>query len=469
MLDTLRSRFILSHTLPLLVIVPLMGIALIYILETQVLLVNLAAETKSQALILGQLANEYPDLWTNPATAQAFVRQAQTGSTARVMLVDAQGRLLASGNSSDDQRGSNLLTVAGMSEALAGRESVQTNYSQRLDAEIVDVFVPVRGSNQQVIGVIRLTHPLGGVYAQFSRLRLFIAGILGVALVLGAGVGLVLALNLERPLRQLTQAVYHLASGEPKEPLPEQGPAEMRVLLRAFNTVVERLHGLEETRRQLLSNLVHELGTPLGALNSGILALQRGAVEQAALRQELLAGMADEVQHLRRLLDDLAQLYDQLVGNVNLNPQPVALGEWLPRLLTTWQQAAQAKGLKWQTQLADDLPTLQADPDRLAQILGNLISNAIKYTRAGGSVSVTARCEDSQVCLCVSDTGVGIPADEQVRVFQPFYRGRAGGRFAEGMGLGLTIAQDLARAHGGRLEMDSTPGKGSRFTLWLPI
>ncbi len=469
MLNTLRSRFILSHTLPLLVIVPLMGIALIYVLETQVLLVNLAADAKSQAVILAQLATDHPDIWSDPTRAQAFVRQVQPGMTANIMLLDTQGRLLASGNPADNQRTANPITSPGMNEALAGQVSVQTDYSQRLDAEIVDVFVPVHGNNQQVIGVIRLTHLFAGVADQFSRLRLFIAVILGMALLIGAGVGLVLALNLERPLRQLTESVYHLASGESKVSLPEQGPSEMRTLLRAFNTVVDRLHTLEETRRQLLSNLVHELGTPLGALNSGIQALQGGAIEHTALREELLTGMADEVHHLRRLLADLARLYDQVSGTLRLSLGPLALNEWLPHILATWQMAAQAKSLQWQPQIADNLPIVRADPDRLAQVLGNLLSNAIKYTKSGGTISITAKREANRVCICVSDTGVGIPADELALIFNPFYRGRAGGRFAEGMGLGLTIAQNLMIAQGGNLEVESTPGKGSRFTLWLPV
>ena len=242
----------------------------------------------------------------------------------------------------------------------------------------------------------------------------------------------------------------------------------MRTLLRTFNTFVERLRALEENRRQLLSNLVHELGTPLGALNSGIQALQGGAVEQAALRQDLIADMVVEVQRLRRLLDDLARLYDQLLGTLRLELAPIQLGEWLPRVLTTWQTAAHAKGLEWQSDLENNLPTIQADSDRLVQILGNLISNAIKYTKSGGTITVTAKRDAGRVCICVSDTGVGIPTDEQQLIFNPFYRGRTGGRFAEGMGLGLTIAQNLAVAHGGKLQVESTPGKGSRFSLWLP-
>ncbi len=468
MFDTLRSRFILSHTLPLLLMIPLVGLALIYFLESQVLLPNLAQELRAQAVLLAEIAGEHSDIWLDPARAQHFINRYQSNLPARVELLDGHGNLIASSDPADQSRLAQPLVHVGMSDVLAGQMSVHTDYSQHLDAEVADVFVPIAGPNQ-VLGVIRLTRQLANVYTDFLRLRYFVAGILGVALLLGGSVGLVLALNLGRPLTQATRAINRLASGQELAPLPEQGTVETRTLLHSFNVLMARLRELEELRQQLLSNLVHELSTPLGALNAAIQALRGGADEELALRQELLLGMQDEVMHLRRLLDDLAHLYDQVLGGVRLRRRPVVLSEWLPRVLATWREAAVVKGLKWEASIPTDLPGVEADPDRLAQILGNLASNAIKYSDAEGAVSITAQREGEAVCICVSDTGRGIPPDEQALIFDPFYRGRKVGRFPEGMGLGLTIARDLAVAHGGRLEVESSPGRGSRFRLWLPV
>ena len=469
MFSTLRRRFILSHVLPLLIIIPLTGIALIYVLETQVVLANLATEVEGQAALLAEIVSNRADIWSDPTTAQAFVTQVEPEITSRLMLIDPQGRLLASSDAADAARLGQPIQLAGLENVLAGQENVHTVYGQNLNTEIVDVMEPVARPDGRVIGVVRLTHQLATVYEQFFRLRSLIAAILGVALGLGVAVGLVLALNLERPLRQMTMAVYQLAGGQQLTPLPEQGPDEVRLLLHAFNTLTERLRNVEDARRQLLSSLVHELGTPLGALNSGVQALRAGADQQIELRQELLAGMAEEISKLRRLLDDLARLYDQFLGGVKLKMHPVALNEWLTRALATWRQAAQAKGLQWQVSLPRELPTIQADSDRLAQVLGNLLSNAIKYTRSGGRVSVAAGRERDQVWIRVSDTGQGIPADEQELIFTPFFRGRSAGRFPKGMGLGLAIAKDIVVAHGGRLEMTSIAGEGSQFTIWLPL
>ncbi len=212
---------------------------------------------------------------------------------------------------------------------------------------------------------------------------------------------------------------------------------------------------------------MHELGRPLGALYSALDALDRGAEQDEVMRRELLDGMKREVKSLRRLVADLGHLHDQVLGTLDLNRRVVDMSVWLSETLAPWREAAQRRHLEWVVDVPADLPSAEVDPDRLAQALGNLLSNAIKYTRLGGIVSVKAGMRDQELWICVEDTGPGIAPDEQDRVFNPFYRGRAAGRFPQGMGLGLAIARDLIVAHEGRLELESTPGKGSRFTIWI--
>jgi signal transduction histidine kinase len=290
---------------------------------------------------------------------------------------------------------------------------------------------------------------------------------LAIELVLGAAVGLVLALDLERSLRNVTDAILGVAYGRQLTLLVERGPEEIRQLLRAFNTLTGRLNMLESARRRLLSNLVHEVGRPMGALQSAIQALLNGADRDELFRRELLTGMEAEVQRMHPLLNNLTELHGRILGALELTCRPTSLSEWLPPTLAPWREAAQAKGLHWQAAVPTDLPMIEIDPDRLAQVLGNLLSNAIKYTPAGGAVSFEAGLDNGDVRLRVSDTGTGIEPEEQGRIFEPFYRSQSD-RFPEGLGLGLAIAQDLIEAHGGRLEVESQPGQGSQFTAWLP-
>jgi two-component system sensor histidine kinase BaeS len=469
MLRTLRGRFVLSHVLPMLLIFPLMGITLVYVLETQVLLASLSNELTEQAGLVAEIAGGRTDIWDNPAQAQAFVTYLDSRLEARAMLLDPNGQVLASNDLSEAGRLGQALEHPDWVNVLAGMVSARTTYSRNLHREVVEVLVPVVRPDQQIAGVVRLSHRLTGVYERFLRLRYLIAGVLVGGLVLGAIVGWSLALNLERPLRQVTQAVWQLSSGERTMPLPERGPQEVRLLLRSVNTLVERLRSLEQARRQLLANLVHELGRPLGAFRSAIEALLGGADDEVTLRQELLVGMKDEADRLRRLLDDLSRLYDQVSGTLELARCPTDLREWLSHTLSPWREAAEAKGLHWQATLPIALPNLAIDPDRLGQALGNLLSNAIKFTPPDGTVSVSAGIEGEEVWIRVSDTGPGIAPEEQDRTFTPFYRGQLGRRFPQGMGLGLSIARELVVAHGGQLEMESTLGLGSHFILRLPL
>jgi signal transduction histidine kinase len=466
---SLRSRLILSHTLPLLIIVPLLGIALIYILETQVLLANLSTELAGQAVLVAELATDHPLIWIDPIQAQVFVERMDPLSTARVMLLDPSGRLLASSNPADVAHLGQLLAVPGLTTALAGKISERVIYSQNLEAEVVDILVPVLGPDQQAIGIVRLTHQLISVYGRFLRLRYVVGGVLLATSLLGVAVGSVLALNLERSLRQVTEAIHGIASGRRLTPLPERGPDEIRLLLHAFNSLVERLHHLETARRQLLANLVHELGRPLGALQSAAQALLKGADQDTTFRRELLEGMVTTIQRLQPLLDDLAQLHGQVLGTLELERQPTRLTDWLLHVLAPWREAAQEKGLSWQVNLPPDLPTLALDADQLARAVGNLLSNAVKYTPAGGQVAVAAGVEASNVWIRVSDTGLGITPEEQEQIFDPFYRSQTNRRFPQGMGLGLSIARDLVTAHGGYIAVESQPGQGSQFTIWLPL
>ena len=466
---TLRSRFVLSHVLPLAIIIPVMGIALIYVLETRVLLGVLSQELEGQALLAAKIAAGRPGIWHDPQQAQAFVTEVGTDVDTRVMLLDVQGNLLASTEPTDTEQLGRIIPPDDWAAALSGETSVRTVYSRQRQQEIVDVLVPSMDQEMQIAGVIRLSHRLTNVYEQFLRQRYLVGGILLAGLFLGTAAGWVLALNLERPLQDVTCAARQLASGEQMAPLPERGPKEIQNLLHSMNVLVQRLHSLEQARRQLLSNLVHELGRPLGAIRSATQALLGRSGEDQALRKELLAGMDAEAGRLGRLLDDLAGLHHQELGTLELSRKPTALGEWLARTLPPWRESAQAKGLTWIVSILPDLPTLDVDPDRLAQILGNLLSNAIKYTPRGGTVTLAAGVEAREAWIRVSDTGPGIGPEEQARIFAPFYRSQQGRRFPQGMGLGLSIAYTLVSAHGGRLELDSVPGQGSHFTVRLPL
>jgi two-component system sensor histidine kinase BaeS len=468
MLRSLRGRFILSHILPVLVSIPLIGIAIIFLLEVDVLIPMLTSELTTQAELLVDLTRDRADLWTDATRTQAFINGGHAPLDARLMLLDRHGVLLASTDPRDAPAIGQVINHTDLTRILSGETLTYQDYAPRLSSEVVDVFVPAIGANGQVNGVVRLSYNLDGVYARFAQLRFLVVGVLIAGVALGATLGYALALNLERPIRQLTEAVQRLTSMQQWESLPEHPPEEIALLIRAMNSLVTRLHSLELARRQLLANMVHELGRPLGALQSATHALRGGADEDEALRRELLAGMDDEIRRLRHVLEDLVSHYDQVLGMLELDRKTFQLNEWLSRMLAPWREEARHKGLQWTMSLPTEEISITADADRLAQAVGNLISNAIKYTHRGGAVSIEVLTERGRVGVRVGDTGPGIALSEQAHIFDPYVRIQAERRFPQGMGLGLTLVREIMLAHGGSVELDSAPGHGSRFTLWLP-
>ena len=460
----LRTRFILSHILPILLIVPLMGAALVYLLETQILLQDLSASLTEQAAIIATIAHGRSDIWTDVDEAEAFVRLLNQQVDSNISLLSASGVLLAG---TEPPQSPQLVPTPDVGMLESGRQNVILTY--KLNQQSATIFFPIINVNHELVGIVQVSNELDSVAASFSQLARYLLLVLGLALILGVVVGLMLAVRLEKPIVAVTTAVSEIAAGQRTEPIPETGPKETQELARSVNQLAEQLRLLEDTRRRFLANIVHELGRPLGAMKAAVNALRTGAGNDPELRDEFLAGIEQTIVGMEPLLDDLSRLHGQILGNLTLALEPTPLSEWLPPILLPWRAAAQEKGLQWQTNLPSDLPTLEIDPTRLAQVVGNLLSNAIKFTLAEGAISVSAGANEDETWICVQDTGFGVSIEEQEKVFEAFYRSSEQRRFPQGLGLGLTIAQEIVVAHNGRLALDSTPGQGSQFIITLPL
>lgn len=470
MFRTLRQRLVWSQVLPLLLILPLMGVLLVYSLEGQVLIPQLAKNLVGNARLLAEISNAEFELWGDPILFENLISRVQLSSDIQVMFLDGRGRILYSNNPSDPSQTETGVSPTGLSRALGGQEAALTNYSiLNLSNVVVDVYEPVIDAGGRVIGIVRLSYRLGSLYDLFEQLRGQILWALGLGLILSIVLGTWLAFSISRPVREVTDAIYSLAAGQRSEPVQEYGPQELRSQARAVNFLVNELHSMEASRRQLLANVVHELGRPLGALRSAIHSLRQGAAADPALLEDLTHGMDEETLRLEYVLNELANLYDKARGPLELNRQPVEMADWLRGVLPPWKSAAEEKRLLWRDQLPASLPILSIDAMRMAEVVGNLLSNAVKYTPAGGTVTISAGADDASFWLTVADTGVGIQPDEREKIFQPFYRGETGRRIKQGMGLGLTIAREIVLAHGGELRVESEPGQGSAFTLTLPL
>jgi signal transduction histidine kinase len=230
--------------------------------------------------------------------------------------------------------------------------------------------------------------------------------------------------------------------------------------------MLARLETLFQAQQRLVADVSHELRTPLTTIQGNLDLLRRGAADDLITRGEALRTIGDQTTRMRRLINDLL-LLAQADAGLKLRLQPVELDTLLLEVYREAQVMAQSQGVSVRLG-AEDQALVQGDGDRLRQLLLNLVDNAIKYTSAGGQVTLGLSRSDGWAQVTVSDTGVGIAAEDLPHIFERFYRAdRSRGR-SGGSGLGLSIAEWIAQAHGGRIQVTSQVGKGSTFTVWLP-
>ena len=460
MFRSLRNRLIISHILPALLIIPLMGAAMVYVLETRLLLPMIYRNLGKEASLMAEMTRNQPIFWQNRIAAQALVNGVSPYLNGKVSLLTLDGHLLAS----SDQSGAvtQRLDLPDLSDVGQGEVVGLQN------GPVAEAITPVYDQSGRRIGIIRMSTQLVSVSDQVYQLRYLMGFVLLLSVLAGIGLGSYLGFGINRSIQSVTRSIQALAQGNWQAHVEEQSTDEMRVLADAVNTLVDQLHSSEKSRRQLLANLVHELGRPLGAIRSAIQALLHGADKDPLLSSDLLTGMDEETIRLQHLLDDLAGLHDQILGRMELNRTAVPLNDWLVSTLSPWEADARQKGLDWVADIPLNLPIVLMDPDRMAQALGNILSNAIKFTPPGGKVAIATKYAAGQLSIQITDSGPGIPAEEQDQIFQPFYRGSQGKRIVEGMGLGLSIAREILVAHGGDIQVKSAPGAGSTFSLEVP-
>ncbi len=294
-------------------------------------------------------------------------------------------------------------------------------------------------------------------------LSLAAVGAAVIALLFGA----VLASNLTRPLRDLIRAIQAMASGDLRQQVPVRSADELGTLTQAFNKLSADLARANESRRQMTADVAHDLRTPLTVMSGYLEALRDGVLPPSPERFET---MYQESQHLQRLVEDLRILSLADAGELTLNRERVSPRSLLEQAAAAHQHLANQRHVDLRVDAAPASPLLLVDPDRMAQVLGNLISNALRYTPAGGQISVAATQVGQQALLTVRDTGTGIPPDALPHVFDRFYRGSES-RSGEGgeSGLGLAIARSIVQLHGGTISVESILGQETVFTIAVPM
>jgi signal transduction histidine kinase len=302
--------------------------------------------------------------------------------------------------------------------------------------------------------------------ADYTGALLFVliqAGVVGVIVaVLLAGF---ISRTIARPLQSVAQAAAGMATGNYAERVPITGPQEVRAVAEAFNHMSEQVQGAQQIQQDFLANVSHDLKTPLTSIQGYSQAIMDGAAKDPVSAARIIHEEAGRLNRMVVGLTDLARLQS---GRLAMQWSPLDIGSLTEAIAERLAIVAQEKGVQLQVQ-TQRLPEIVGDGDRLAQVLTNLISNAIKFTSAGGQVRVRTAVSAGGVIVSVQDDGIGIPEKDLARIFERFYQVDKARGPQRGTGLGLAIVAEIVQAHGGRISAESAgEGKGSTFTVWLP-
>lgn len=325
----------------------------------------------------------------------------------------------------------------------------------------------------QTVGAVLVDLPLDApLRAPYSPEDAFLArvnqaialGALG-ATVIALVLGVLLARAISQPVKELTEATQRVAQGELGHQVPVRTQDELGDLAVSFNRMSADLASSNQVRRQMTADVAHELRTPLSVILGYSEALSDGKLQG---KPAIYDAMYGEARLLSHLVDDLRTLSLADAGELTLNRSLLPVAECIERTAASHVELAAQRGIRLEVQIDPDLPLIDGDRERIAQVLANLVSNALRYTPEGGVITLSAAVNGDRVLLRVSDTGPGIEPEHLPFIFKRFYRADDSRPSNGESGLGLAIAKSLVEAHGGTIQVESAVGHGATFTVALP-
>jgi len=463
MFNSLRSRLGLTYALLIGLVLCVVGAALVLVVYRGNIPLQQAA-INLQALRINALPRLQTVSDLSAETLQTLLVRNTSQIRGRIVVLTTDGRVVAD---SLDEEGANLPNF-GDTPILTEVGSLPTFYR---DSEGQNWYYIIEQINENRLAFFAVNRPRFQIVTLFRDQFL---GPLAQAGLMAMLVAFVLSLLMSRwitaPLRRISREARQVADGR-AHPIPLEGPEEVRQLAASFNDMTHQVQESQQSQKDFIANVSHELKTPLTSIQGFARALQDGTAQTP----EELAQAADvigaETARMHRLVQDLLTLTKLDAGTIAFSFETLDFNPLLRAALHKFTPQTEAAGIQFEVTESERPAFIQGDPDRLMQVLDNLLDNALKFTPTGGKISLRSEINGDSIWVYVIDSGEGIPPEEQSRIFERFYqvdKARTGGE-VRGYGLGLAICQQIVLAHGGTLSVTSQPGEGSHFVVKIPL
>jgi signal transduction histidine kinase len=458
---SLRTRLLITYLLITGLVLAIVGVSLFLFLRNNPVFTQLGySRLENVARTLDDVNNRILSMAAGPQV-QEVVNRLDNRFGVRFIILDFDGEILADSRSEVDFDEGTDFTQSIDGDVL--------NRGEFRDNSLTRWIWVGRSMGEKRILVLATERP--------KTLTVFAGDVLRPVLqaaAIGLVVSILLAWLISRwvaaPLQRLSKATLAVAGGDFSQRAKLEGPREVQDVADSFNLMVDQVRTSQQVQRDFLANVSHELKTPLTSIQGFAQAMLDGAVADEQASNRAAQVIYDESDRLRRLVEDLLDLARLDAGQIEFIRQPVDLQALLKRVVDKLVMRADERGVELVDNITE-LPAMIGDGDRLVQVFTNLVDNAIKHTPENGKVRVRTEAASGWISVHVDDSGSGIPSEDLSRIFERFYqvdKARSGGK-GRGVGLGLAISRQIVEAHGGRIVAQSTVGKGSRFTVQLPV
>lgn len=463
MFNSLRSRLWLTYALLIALVLCLVGAAIAVVVYRSNLPLQQAA-IRLQALRTNALLRLRSARDLDPATLQALLDRNVEQIQGRIVVLTTHGKVIA-----DSMEGEGVSLPELNDRSLKTEVGALPRFYR--DAQGRGWYYIIDGISPDRLAFFAVYRPRLQIFTIFrdQYLRPLVQGGV-IALITSIIFSFILSRWISQPLKRISQEAGQVAEGDAR-PIPLEGPEEVRQLALAFNDMTRQVQTSQQSQKDFVANVSHELKTPLTSIQGFAQAILDGTVETDDELIQAAEVIQSEASRMDRLVTDLLTLARMDAGTAAFEMHIFDINKLLQACVRKFSPLVEKASLKFRTSFPEKETKVKGDPDRLMQVLDNLLSNAIKFTPEEGQISLSCQVGEDTVAIHVQDTGPGIPLAEQDRVFERFYqvdKARPGGG-DRGYGLGLAISKQIITTHGGSLSLSSEPGEGSHFVVKLPL
>lgn len=456
----IKRRLVGSYLIIILLTVFLFEM-LMFIAIRQYYVGNIRESLQSAAEVSASFHNQYLTNGDLQERADYLIRTFSETTNAQVQILDAAGKVIAD---STGMSWGKTIDTADVRNALAGKPGEWRGNMPETGEPVLSIAYPLLFDTKNA-GALRLVTSLAEAEAVIQRIFLFLL-VAGIAiLIISVIVSLLLSRTITEPVRQITRGAEEMAAGNFTVRIPKQHNDELGMLSDTLHYMAEEIMRHEKVKNQFVASVSHELRTPLTSIKGWTITLLNGTVENKELREGLEI-INKETDRLTAMVEELLDFSRLGAGKITLRPTTFPLYEWLHQIVKQVSLRAERQNIELSLEVGNSIRLLSGDPDRLKQVVLNLIDNALKFTHSGGIISISAVKKHEHILLSVQDNGEGIASEHLPYVTRKFYKANPA---AQGSGLGLAICKEIIALHGGTMKISSAAGHGTKVDVTLPL